>query len=151
MNLTEHFTLAELTNSDTGTRAGIDNTPNVEQITNLQRLCRDTLEHVRTLSGNKTIRSSSGFRCPKLNKLIGGSPTSDHMNGNAVDFRIDGMSVTETVEMIMKSDIPFDQLIHEFDRWTHISNKGSDNRREVLRAIKQNGKTVYEKYVPKTS
>jgi len=145
MKLTKNFSLDEMIRSTAAIRNGIDNTPTVKEIANLQRLCEHVLEPARELSGGKTIRISSGFRNPKVNKLIGGSPTSDHVNGNAADFTIDGMSVTEVVEMIAKSNIQFDQLIHEFDSWVHVSFNET-NRREVLAAKKDGKKTVYEKY-----
>lgn len=148
MNLSENFTLEEMTRSTTAKRKAIDNTPSVQQITNLQKLCVNVLERVRTLAGGKKVRSTSGFRCVKLNKLIGGAPTSQHTEGKADDFTIDDMTVTETVDMIRGSDIEFDQLIHEFDDWIHVSFNEGKNRREVLRAKKDaNGKTFYEKYI----
>lgn len=147
-NLSENFTLQEMTRSSTAVRLSIDNRPDDQQMENLKRLCVETLEPVKTLAGGKRVRVSSGLRVKLLNQKIGGSKSSDHVNGNASDFTIEDMTVTEVVEMIMNSDIPFDQLIHEFDSWVHISNRGAgNNRRQVLRATKVNGKTVYEKYV----
>jgi len=147
MNLSENFTLQEMTESDAAARLAIDNTPSVTQISNLQKLCVNTLEPIRSMTGGKSILISSGFRSSKLNKAIGGSETSDHCNGRAADFRVAGMTVTEVVESIAQSNIQFDQLIHEFDRWVHVSFRETDNRREVLRATKQGKKTVYEKYI----
>lgn len=148
MTLTINFTLDELTVSNESIRTGIDNRPSLEQTTNLQKLCVNVLEKVRELADGKPIHVSSGFRCAKVNKLIGGAPTSQHTEGKAADFTVKGQTVTETVDMIRKSDIEFDQLIHEFDRWIHVSFNEGHNRREVLRAKKDaNKKTIYEKYV----
>lgn len=130
MNLTPHFTLKEMTVSQTAVRMGIDNTPNDRQITNLARLCENILEPLRTTVG-KPINISSGFRNPTVNSLVGGSSSSQHMKGEAADFTIEGFTVQELFDLIRISTLPYDQLIQEFDAWVHVSF-GPRNRRQAL-------------------
>ena len=144
MNLTDHFTLEELTFSDTAERQGIDNTPTPEIIANL-RILAHTLEGVRQLLGHP-ILVSSGYRSWPLNTAIGGSRTSFHPYGLAADFRCpafgDPLSICFA---IAGSHIDFDQLIHEFGRWVHIGLPlaGTEPRRQLLTAKRQNFQTVY--------
>lgn len=144
MDLTPHFTLAEMTSSQTAVREGIDNTPNSAQIINLQRLCLNILEPLE-VSG-KVLIVSSGFRCVELNKRIGGASTSQHCNGEAADINAKGFNVEQLYQYLKHSGLPFDQLIQEFGQWVHVSYSDR-NRRECLRATKVNGKTVYTKDV----
>ncbi|NBB18567.1 DUF882 domain-containing protein [Runella sp. CRIBMP] len=130
MNLTPHFTLKEMTVSQTAIRMGIDNTPNTRQITNLTRLCENILEPLRIMVG-KPINVSSGFRNPTVNSLVGGSSSSQHMKGEAADFTIEGLTVQELFDLIRTSTLPYDQLIQEFDSWVHVSF-GPRNRRQAL-------------------
>jgi zinc D-Ala-D-Ala carboxypeptidase len=143
MNLTPHFTLEEMTLSQTAVRAGIANTPNEPQILSLVRLCENILEPLRTMLG-KPINVSSGFRNPIVNSLVGGSTTSQHMRGEAADFNVEGMTAQELFEFIMANDLPYDQLIQEFDRWIHISF-GPRKRRQNLYARNNpiNNRTIY--------
>lgn len=133
MKLTEHFTLEEFLKSDKAAKNNIDNTPTPEIIENLKKLAA-TLEQVRNLY-NQPIYITSGYRCPALNKAVGGAATSDHLNGLAVDFTIKGVGVEETCKAIEKSGIKFDQLIFE-QTWVHLGI-GQRMRQQVL-SIKGN-------------
>lgn len=134
MKLTDHFTLEEMTFSQTASRLGIPNSPWGVTVNNLTRLCR-TLEEVRTLLG-RPLNITSGYRSPALNSATPrSSKTSQHMNGCAADFNVKGMTPDEVVKAIMSSDIQYDQLNREFSSWTHISVpnvEGSAPRRESL-------------------
>lgn len=117
--LSENFTLEELTASDTAARRGIDNTPNSEQIEKLRYLAAG-LELVRELVG--PLHVNSGYRSPKLNAAIGSKPTSQHLKCEAADVTsLSGMPAYQLCEAVAASDIPFDQLIWEFGAWMHIS------------------------------
>lgn len=125
MMLSPHFTLAELTVSDTACRKGIDNTPPPAILENLKRTAA-LLEEVRTLLGNKPIIVTSGYRCVALNREIGSSDTSAHCQGQAADFTCPGYgSPLQIAQAIYaaKPPIKFDQLIHEFGSWVHIAWK----------------------------
>jgi hypothetical protein len=120
MNLTPHFTLEELTASETAERNGWDNSPNDQELANLTRLA-DFLEQVKMVLNGKPIMISSGLRTKKVNDAVGSKDSSQHRTGCACDFRVPGMTPDEVVRKIMASGILFDQVIREFDRWTHIS------------------------------
>jgi uncharacterized protein YcbK (DUF882 family) len=117
MNLSPHFTLDELTHTD---HREIDNTPTQDEISNLQQLA-NFLEEVKTVLGGKPIMISSGFRCKALNDAVGSKDSSQHRTGFAADFRVPGMTPDEVVRAVIASGIGYDQIIREFDRWTHIS------------------------------
>jgi hypothetical protein len=117
MNLSPHFTLEELTHTD---HRELDNTPNQNEINNLQRLA-NFLEEVKTALGGKPVMISSGFRCKALNDAVGSKDSSQHRIGAACDFRVPGMTPDEVVRAIIASGIGYDQIIREFDRWTHVS------------------------------
>jgi zinc D-Ala-D-Ala carboxypeptidase len=117
MNLSPHFTLEELTHTE---HRKIDNTPTQDEINNLQRLA-NFLEEVKTVLGGRAIIVSSGFRCKALNDAVGSKDTSQHRLGAACDFRVPGMSPDEVVRAVIASDIKFDQVIREFNAWTHLS------------------------------
>jgi zinc D-Ala-D-Ala carboxypeptidase len=119
VQLSEHFTLEELIESDEATRKGISNIPDIPTRVNLQRLAMK-LEEVRALF-NAPISVSSGFRSNDLNKLVGGQLNSQHVYGCAADFRIKGFPIADVMRTIVESDIKYDQLIMEYDRWIHIS------------------------------
>lgn len=132
--LTTHFTLAELTASDTAARRGIDNTPSDFALANLLRTAQ-TLEEVRSkAAGNKPIIVTSGYRCPELNKAVGGAANSAHVLGLAADINQPGMTPYEFGLAIQRAGIEFDQLIHEFGRWVHIglAPAGQKPRRQLL-------------------
>jgi hypothetical protein len=126
MNLTPHFTLEELTASETAERNGWDNSPNDAELANLTRLA-DFLEQVKVVLDGKPIMISSGLRTKKVNDAVGSKDSSQHRTGCACDFRVPGMTPDEVVRKIMASGISFDQVIREFDRWTHISIPNSDD------------------------
>ena len=120
MNLSNSFTLEQLIFSETAIRKGLDNTPNADQIINLTELAL-ALERVQLLLGFP-LTIHSGFRSPKVNAAVGGSPTSAHMEGYACDFVCPQYgSPLEVCKAIAGSEIPFDQIIKEYDSWCHIS------------------------------
>ena len=118
MNLSPHFTLEELIMSTTAVRLGIDNTPSVNIRDTLSHLVHP-LEEVRRIVGPMHI--NSGYRCLELNRALKSSDTSQHVKGQAIDFTVAGKTPFEVCRLIEESDIKFDQLIHEFDSWTHVS------------------------------
>jgi len=117
MNLTEHFTLEELTTTD---HREFDNTPNETERANLVRLA-GLLELVKVAIGGKPVMVNSAFRSKKVNDAVGSKDTSQHRVGCAVDIRVPGMTPDQVVKAVITAKLPFDQLIREFDRWTHIS------------------------------
>jgi len=120
MNLTANFSLEELTHSDTAARNGWDNTPNEAEIENLKRLAM-LLQQVKTAVGGKAVMINSGFRSKQVNDSVGSKDTSQHRLGCAADLRVPGMKPREVVEACIAANVPFDQIILEFDSWTHIS------------------------------
>jgi uncharacterized protein YcbK (DUF882 family) len=119
MQLSEHFSLEELTRSEVAERKGLDNSPNATEIANLMRLAA-LLEQVRSLL-NKPIMLNSGFRSKPVNDSVGSKDSSQHRIGCAADIRVPGMTPKQVVEAIIASDIGYDQVIEEFSSWTHIS------------------------------
>jgi zinc D-Ala-D-Ala carboxypeptidase len=117
MNLTEHFTLQELTHTD---HREFNNEPNESETENLKRLAA-FLEEVKTVLGGKPIMVNSAFRSKKVNDAVGSKDTSQHRIGCAADIRVPGMTPDEVVRAVIASGIGYDQIIREFDRWTHIS------------------------------
>ena len=117
MNLTEHFTLEELTHTD---HRELDNTPNDAELENLKRLA-EFLEEVKTVLGGKPIMVNSAFRSKAVNDAVGSKDTSQHRIGCAADIRVPAMTPDQVVRAIIASDLGFDQVIREFDRWTHVS------------------------------
>jgi zinc D-Ala-D-Ala carboxypeptidase len=120
MNLTPNFTLDELTASESAERNGWDNSPNDAELENLKRLA-DFLEQVKVVLGGKPVMINSAFRSKKVNDAVGSKDTSQHRVGCAADIRVPGMTPDEVVRKIIASGISYDQVIREFDRWTHIS------------------------------
>ena len=119
MQLSEHFSLEELTRSEVAERKGLDNSPNATEIANLMRLAA-LLEQVRSLL-NKPIMLNSGFRSKPVNDSVGSKDSSQHRIGCAADIRVPGMTPKQVVEAIIASDIGYDQVIEEFSSWTHLS------------------------------
>jgi uncharacterized protein YcbK (DUF882 family) len=118
--MTPHFTLDELTASETAERNGWDNTPNEQELANLQRLA-EFLEDIKEALGGKPIMVSSGYRGKQVNDAVGSKDSSQHRVGCAVDFRVPGLTPDQVVRAIIASGLPYDQVIREFDRWTHLS------------------------------
>lgn len=140
MNLSKHFTLAELTHSDMAARRGIDNTPTGHALENLKRLAA-TLEEIRQLLGVPVV-VSSGYRSPSVNKAVGGSTVSAHCDGLAADFIAPGFGTPQEVaRAIRDSGIKFDQLIFE-GTWVHVS-VSPKMRRQVLTAHFNGGPATY--------
>ena len=135
MNLSKNFTLEEFTFSQTAARKGIDNDPPASMLDTLKRTA-EGMEKVRALLG-VPIKITSAYRCLSLNAAIGSKNTSQHTKGEAVDFTCAVGDPKSIVARIMASSIPFDQLICEFDSWTHVSFS-NNNRRQVL-TIDSNG------------
>ena len=119
MNITPHFTLEELTASETAERNGWDNTPGEAEQANLKRLA-NLLEQVRALV-NKPVMVNSAYRSKKVNDAVGSKDTSQHRLGCAADIRVPGMTPDQVCRAVIASGIAYDQIIREFDRWTHIS------------------------------
>jgi uncharacterized protein YcbK (DUF882 family) len=131
MNLSEHFTLDELTHTD---HRQFDNTPNVEETENLTRLA-EFLERIKIVLDGKPIMVNSAFRSEAVNNAVGSRNTSQHRIGCAADIRVPGMTPDEVVKAVIASGIGYDQIIREFDRWTHISipnTKDMTPRRQAL-------------------
>lgn len=142
MRLSEHFSLAEFTRSQTAARRGIDNQPQRAVVDNLGELVFTILEPLRIYLA-RPIRINSGFRCPELNAAIGGSKFSQHMTGNASDIDVPGMEPIAVAQIIIDMDLPFDQLIHEFREWVHVSYDPTRGRNMILTARLVDGKTEY--------
>ena len=149
MKLSKNFSLHELTKSETAVRRGIDNTPSLTVIDNLQALVDNVLQPVRDKLGPVVI--TSGYRSPQLNTAIGGSPTSDHCLGMAADCEVLGMDNKQFARWV-EENLKFTQLILEFyteglpdSGWVHISYDPKDLKCQVLTAKKVAGKTVYSK------
>ncbi len=149
MHLTKNFTLEEMCKSETALRLGLDNEPNDEQLANLVALCECVLQPVRDHFG-KGVKVNSGLRTPEVNDRVGGSRTSDHCKGMAADIEIPGVANADLARFIVDSGMEFRQVILEFytpgipdSGWVHVSYNPADNKKQVLTATKQRGKTVY--------
>jgi hypothetical protein len=148
MNLTENFTLSEMTKSETALRYDMDNSPPQEITSNLQALAVHVLQPVRDHYG-KGVKVNSGYRSPDVNAKVGGSKTSDHCKGMAADIEIPGVPNAELAEWI-RSNLLFTQVILEFytqgvpdSGWVHVSYDHENLKKQALTAVKQDGKTVY--------
>jgi uncharacterized protein YcbK (DUF882 family) len=136
MNLTEHFTLEELTHTD---HRELENIPNETELANLKRLA-EFLETVKGVLGGKPIMVNSAFRSKAVNDAVGSKDTSQHRVGCAADIRVPSMTPDEVVKAVIASGIGYDQIIREFDRWTHISVSNDPNgtpRKQALIIDKQ--------------
>jgi hypothetical protein len=134
MNLSENFTLEELTASETAVRHGLDNTPSPTAYQNLVRLA-NFLEEVKKVLGGKPVMINSAYRSPLVNAAVKGSKNSQHTIGCAADIRVPGMTPDAVCRAIIDSEIQYDQLIREFESWTHISisdKEGSTPRGQTL-------------------
>ena len=139
MNLTPHFTLEELTITD---HRELENTPNETELANLKRLA-EFLETVKTVLGGKPIMVNSAFRSKAVNDAVGSKDTSQHRIGCAADIRVPGLTPDEVVKAIIASGIGYDQVIREFDRWTHISIPNAGTPRKQALIIDKAGTRVY--------
>ena len=129
--MTPHFTLAELTATS---HRQFDNTPNEAETANLQRLA-EFLEQVKMALGGKPVMINSGFRSKQVNDSVGSKDSSQHRIGAACDFRVPGMTPDAVVRAVIAAGLPFDQIIREFDAWTHISVTNTSDgtpRRQAL-------------------
>ena len=131
MPLTAHFTLEELTVTD---HRSLDNTPNDQEKANLMRLAV-FLELVKVALGGKPIMVNSAFRSKAVNDAVGSKDTSQHRVGCAADLRVPGMTPDQVVRAVLAANLPFDQLIREFDAWTHISIPNSTALRPRRQAL----------------
>ena len=135
--LSEHFTLEEMCRSGAALKHRIDNTPDKEQTERLRQLCRNVLEPLRRRFG--VIRITSGFRCERLNAIVGGAKTSQHMRGEAADIHISNMETGRKMYAYIASGLDFDQLLFEHSMsngacWLHVSYKANReaNRRQAI-------------------
>ena len=141
MSLSEHFTLEELTHTD---HREFRNEPNESETENLKRLAA-FLEQVKTVLGGKPIMVNSAFRSKEVNDAVGSKDTSQHRIGCAADIRVPGMTPDEVVKAVIASGLDYDQIIREFDRWTHISvsNKKDTPARKQALIIDKTGTRAY--------
>jgi uncharacterized protein YcbK (DUF882 family) len=133
--MTPHFTLAELTHTD---HRSLDNTPNAAELANLQRLA-EFLETVKTTLGGKPVMISSAYRSKAVNDAVGSKDTSQHRQGLAADFKVPGMAPDAVVRALL--NLPYDQIIREYDAWTHISI--SDKPRRQALVIDRSGTRLF--------
>ncbi|MFY7938748.1 MAG: D-Ala-D-Ala carboxypeptidase family metallohydrolase [Flavobacterium sp.] len=152
MKLSEHLELAEVIRSESAKRRGIKNMPPEEHIKNLKLLAENIFEPIRA-NFRQPIRISSGYRSKELNDAIGGSLTSQHCQGEAIDIDMDGTALKNSeIFNFIKDKLIFDQLIWEFGTkdnpdWVHVSYESNGKqRKQILRAIKKDGKTQYIPY-----
>lgn len=154
MQISKHLSLAEVSRSETAKRKGINNTPSGEHLENFKKLAENIFEPIREHFG-VPIHISSGYRSKELNSAIGGSATSQHCSGEAIDIDMDGSASGVTNAQVfnfIKDNLQFDQLIWEFGSnsnpdWVHVSYETTGKqRKQILKAVKSNGKTAYEKY-----
>lgn len=141
--LSPHFTLAEMTRSTTAIRKGIPNVPSIDDIRALTLLCVKVLEPVREHYG-KPVIVTSGYRAPRVNVAVGGSAASQHCNGEAADFTVQGESNLGVCRWI-HANLNYDQLIREFgeDGWVHVSYSAHRMRNQELTAKRKGGRTMY--------
>ena len=126
--MTPHFTLAELTATS---HRQFDNTPNEAETANLQKLA-EFLERVKEALDGKPIMISSGYRSKPVNDSVGSSDKSQHRTGQAADFKVPGMSPDAVVRTIIEAGLPYDQIIREFDAWTHISISDTPRKQALI-------------------
>lgn len=152
MQLSENLSLAEVMRSETAKRKGVSNMPTPEHIENFKKLAENIFQPIRKYFG-KPIHISSGYRSAALNKAIGGASSSQHCTGEAIDIDMDGTTITNAeIFNYIKNNLSFDQLIWEFGTdknpdWVHVSYESTGKqRKQVLKAVKQGGKTSYVPY-----
>jgi hypothetical protein len=154
MKISNHLSLSEVTRSETAKRRGISNTPTAEHLENFKKLAENIFEPIREHFG-VPIHVSSGYRSKELNSAIGGSLSSQHCQGEAIDIDMDGSSSGVTnadVYNFIKDNLEFDQLIWEFGTdsnpdWVHVSYESTGKqRKQILKAVKKGGATSYVPY-----
>ena len=154
MKLSQHLDLSEVIRSESAKRNGISNMPTEQHIANFKLLAEKVFEPIR-LHFNCPIHISSAYRSEALNKAVGGSSTSQHCTGEAIDVDMDGSTSGVTNKMVfdyIKDNLSFDQLIYEFGDsknpdWVHVSYESTGKqRKQVLKAVRVNGKTTYQNY-----
>lgn len=136
MQISKNFKLEEFYASDTAKAKGIDNSPTIDAVINIVRLCDNCMQKIRDHFAHPVV-ISSGYRCSKLNSAVGGVANSQHCKGAAADFSVSGYSISEVIQWC-RNNLIFDQLINEKNQWVHISYNIFGNRKEVL---KYDGKT----------
>jgi hypothetical protein len=149
VSLSKYATLDECSRSVTASRLGIDNNPPLEVRDNLREICSKVFDPCREFVGGP-LAIASGYRCPKLNKAVGGSKTSEHMLGQALDIDCDTFGGKTNAELFyfIKENLDFNQLIWEFGtdknpEWVHVSYSRLHNKKKVIKATKVKGKTIY--------
>jgi hypothetical protein len=152
MQISKHLSLAEVSRSETAKRKGINNTPSGEHLENFKKLAENIFEPIRE-HFKIPIIISSGYRSKELNSAIGGSSTSQHCQGEAIDIDMDGTSITNAqIFHFIKDNLVFDQMIWEFGTdknpdWVHVSYESTGKqRKQILKAVKSGGKTSYVPY-----
>lgn len=152
MQLSKNLALAEVMRSETAKRKGISNMPTPEHIENFKKLAENVFQPIREHFGIP-IHISSGYRSKALNAAVGGSLSSQHCQGEAIDIDMDGTSITnKQVFDFIRENVNFDQMIWEFGTdtnpdWVHVSYESTGKqRKQVLKAVKQAGKTIYKPY-----
>ena len=152
MQISKHLSLAEVSRSETAKRKGINNTPSGEHLENFKKLAENIFEPIRE-HFKVPIIISSGYRSKELNSAVGGSSTSQHCSGEAIDIDMDGTSVTNAqIFNFIKDNLVFDQMIWEFGTdknpdWVHVSYESTGKqRKQILKAVKSGGKTSYVPY-----
>ena len=155
MQISKHLSLAEVSRSETAKRKGINNTPSGEHLENFKKLAENIFEPIREHFG-VPIHISSGYRSKELNAAVGGSSSSQHCSAEAIDIDMEGSPNGVTNKMVfdfIKDNLNFDQMIWEFGNdtnpdWVHVSYESTGKqRKQILKAIKANGKTSYVPYV----
>jgi zinc D-Ala-D-Ala carboxypeptidase len=153
MQISKHLSLAEVSRSETAKRKGINNTPSGEHLENFKKLAENIFEPIREHFGIP-IHISSGYRSKELNAAVGGSSSSQHCQGEAIDIDMQDTSITNAeIFNFIKDNLNFDQLLWEFGNdtnpdWVHVSYESTGKqRKQILKVIKANGKTSYVPYV----
>lgn len=129
MNL--NFKMSELIHSNTAVKYNINNMPDINSLDNLLNLIVYCLQPIRELI-KKPMIVTSGYRNARVNQLVKGVAASQHLKGQAVDFTIKGMNPNQIIKIVKESDLEFDQLINEYNKWVHISFLKGKNRRQIL-------------------
>ncbi len=143
MNLSPHFTLAEMTVSQEAARSGLKNEPGLQQVEALTALCVNVLEPLRARV-RRPIVVTSGYRSITINRRVGGTQGSQHTRGEAADIIVPGIDPADVFALIRAMKLPFDQVIDEFGAWVHVSHSlRGPQRGNVLMAYRQGGKTHY--------